>query len=278
MQAGSTSMSPALRAVFGFVAVNALAGAGSLLLFPTYTDTLFFWEIAPALSATLFGALYLGGALTVAWVTYQGAWEPARFLIPVLVSAGVAISITTLLHLDRFDPGFKLLYWLLIYVGAPILAIGFYIDQERKGASWAVTQPVAPIIRLIAVALGGLLVALGIILVIWPAPAVAYWPWPMTPLMLRVFASWFGAFGVGLLWFQIEREWTRVVHVANLMIAAAAFDLLMLLVHRSSLTTTGPALWLYCLHLALLGGLGFLMHFLQRAWVARGIATQPGMS
>lgn len=278
MQAGSTPMSLALRAVFGFVSLNALAGAGALLLFPSSTDTLFFWEIKPALSATLFGALYLGGALTVAWVTYQGAWEPARFLIPVLVSAGAAISITTLLHLDRFDPGFKLLYWLLIYVGAPILAIGFYIHQERKGASWAVAQPVAPLIRLIAVGLGGLLVALGILLLIWPAPAVAGWPWPMTPLMLRVFASWFGAFGVGLLWFQVEREWTRVVHVANLMIAAAALDLLMLLVHRANLTTTGPALWLYCTHLALLGGLGLLMHALQRAWMVRGVAAQPGTS
>lgn len=276
MQMSTTPMSPVMRAVFGFVALNAFAGALSLLLFPNHTQTLFFWEIKPALNAALFGALYLGGAVAVAWVTVQGAWEPARFLIPVLVAAGVLISITTLLHLDRFEPGVKLLYWLVIYVGAPLLAVWFYVDQERKGATWAVTQPVAPATRYLAVILGSLLVVLGIALLMGPERAIASWPWPMTPLMLRIFASWFGAFGVGLLWFGVEREWSRLRNVANLMIAAAGLDLLMLYVHRADLTARGPILWLYCVHLALLGGAGLLMHWLQRNSVHRHPAEQSG--
>lgn len=276
MPMSTTPMSPVMRAVFGFVALNAFAGALSLLLFPNHTQTLFFWEIKPALNAALFGALYLGGAVAVAWVTVQGAWEPARFLIPVLVAAGVLISITTLLHLDRFEPGVKLLYWLVIYVGAPLLAVWFYIDQERKGATWDVTQPVAPVTRYLAVILGSLLVVLGIALLMGPERAIAYWPWPMTPLMLRIFASWFGAFGVGLLWFGVEREWSRLRNVANLMIAAAGLDLLMLYVHRANLTASGPILWLYCVHLALLGGAGLLMHWLQRNSAPRRPAEQSG--
>ncbi len=89
-----TPMSPLMKFVFWFVAANALAGALSLMLLPGHTATLFFWEINPALNASLFGALYFGGAVVVALVTYQGRWEAARFLIPVPGDGG---------HLDRAD-------------------------------------------------------------------------------------------------------------------------------------------------------------------------------
>lgn len=174
MHSTDKPMSLVMRVTFWLVALNALAGAVSLLFFPTRTDAFFFWEIKPALNAALFGALYLGGAVVVAWVAYQGAWEPARFLIPVLVTAGFLISVITLLHLDRFVPGIKLTYWLVIYVGAPLLALAFYVQHERGGANWAVSQPIMPATRIIAMTLGGLLVVLGVILLIWPEGAIAY--------------------------------------------------------------------------------------------------------
>jgi len=270
---GDRPMSSLMKLAFWFVAVNALAGAGSLIFFPADTARLFFWEIKPPINAALFGALYLGGAAAVALITYRGRWEPARFLIPILVSAGALISITTLLHLDLFTPGSRLAYWLVIYVGAPMLALLFYVHHERSGSSWAVYRPVTPATRSLAIAVGAILVLLGILVLIRPDPVVAQWPWPITPLMVRIFASWFAAFGVGLLWFWVERDWERVRHVADLMIAAAGLDLLMVLVHRQDLTTTGPSLWLYCFHLALFGLLGLLMLWLQRRASARPSAN-----
>ncbi|MEZ4709706.1 MAG: hypothetical protein R3A44_21030 [Caldilineaceae bacterium] len=253
------------KVIFWFVAVNALAGAGSLILLPGQTDALFFWPIKPPINAGLFGALYLGGALMVGWLTYRGAWEPSRFLIPVLVSAGIFISATTWIHLDKFTPGFKLWYWLVIYVGAPLLALGIYIQQERKGANWRVTEPVTPAVLRTALVVGGLLVLLGIGLIIAPAYVVSQWPWPTSPLMVRIFASWFSAFGVGLLWFGVDREWRRLQYVATLMIAASIFDLAMVVVHRNDLNPVGVNLWIYCFHLALFGVLGVFMHWQQRS-------------
>jgi hypothetical protein len=257
-------MSAPMKIAFWFIAANALAGALSLILFPTRTDTLFFWTIRPAINAALFGALYLGGAAIVAWVAYRGVWEPARFLIPVLVSAGVLISVTTLLHVDRFEPGLKLLYWLAIYIGAPLLALLFYVQHERGGANWTATEPLRPATRRIALGLGGILVFAGVAVLIWPAGVVANWPWPTTPLMVRIFASWFSAFGVGLLWFGVDPDWGRLRHVADLMIAASALDLLMVLIHRGDLAGGGVSLWVYCFHLAAFGLLGLLLHWLQR--------------
>jgi hypothetical protein len=260
----NTPMTLFTKIVFWFVAINALAGAGSLILLPGYTDTLFFWTIAPPLNAALFGALYLGGAVAVGWLAYGGEWEPARFLIPVLVSAGIFITVTTWLHLDKFAPGFKLFYWLVVYIAAPLLALLIYYLQERGGANWAVTRPVRPVTRSLAIVVGALLIGLGIGVILWPDVVISNWPWPTSPLMVRIFAAWFSAFGVGLLWFWVERDWNRLQYVANLMIAAAALDLIFAFVHYNNLTSTGLSFWLFCFHLAAFGLLGLLLHWLQR--------------
>ena len=110
MKTTDRPMSTLMKVVFWFVAANALVGACSLIFLPADTARLFFWEIKPPINAALFGALYLGGAAVVALVTYRARWEQARFLIPILVSAGALIGITTLLHLDRFSPGPRLVY------------------------------------------------------------------------------------------------------------------------------------------------------------------------
>lgn len=262
-QVQRTKLSWWARFVYGFVAVNAFAGAFILILFPAHTDSLFFWTIRPPINAGLFGALYLGGAAAVGYATWRNMWEPARFLVPILVTAGVLISGVTFLHLDSFTPGVRLVYWLVVYVGAPLLAALIYFDQERRGANWRVAVPVRPITRSIATITGALVVVAGVLLIIRPETAVAQWPWPTGPLMVRIFAAWFAAFGAGLLWFQVERDWRRLHHVPNLMVAAAGMDLLMVLLHRPRLTGPAISFWLYCGHLILFGLIGLLLHGLQ---------------
>jgi hypothetical protein len=263
----STPMSLLTKVIFWFVAANALAGALSLILFSNQTNNFFFWEIKPPINAALFGALYLSGALMVGWLTYRGRWEAARFLIPVLVSAGFFISLTTLIHLERFSQDLKLGYWLFIYIGAPILALMLHIHQERRGASWTITTPVTRATRAVAVITGVIVLAAGAVLFLSPASAIPYWPWATSPLMVRTFASWFGAFGIGLVWFMVERDWARLQNIANLMIAASALDLVMIFLHREDLSDNGASLGIYCFHLIAFGLIGVLMHWLQRTSV-----------
>jgi hypothetical protein len=271
-------MSPLMRVAFWFVAINALVGGLLLLLFPGRTETLFFWTIRPPISAALFGALYLGGAVAVAAVTRRSLWEPARFLVPILVAAGILLTLTTFLHLDTFHGGISLAYWLVIYIVAPLLAILFYVQHERDGANWAVTgQPITPATRLVAIVTGVLLLLFGAVTLARPELIIAVWPWEISVLMVRVFGSWFSAFGVGLLWVLVERDWTRMVMVANLMIAAAGLDLLMTFIHRDDLKPEPLKVWLFCLHLAAFGFLGLLMHWLQRRG-RKVIAAETGLS
>jgi hypothetical protein len=251
------------RLVFWFIGLNALAGAVSLLCFPSSTGSLFFWSITPPLNAALFGALYLSGGVAVCWCVVRRDWERARALVPVLVVAGLLISGVTLLHLDRFNPGLRLGYWLFVYIGAPLLAAAMFIKQDYYGASWAVTRPLTTATRRLAVSTGALLLTAGVFLLLWPAPAVAYWPWPTSALMTRIFAAWFSAFGVGLLWFLVERDWRRLALLATLLIAAAGLDLAVLVAHWENLASAGPRVWLYVAHLLGLALVGGLMHWLQ---------------
>lgn len=260
----STPLSPVARLIFGFVALNALLGAAALLLFPSQTDTLFFWTITPPINAALLGALYAGGAVVVGWVTVRGVWESARFLIPVLVTAGAFISLTTLMHTDRFVPGIKLIYWLIVYIGAPLLAMGIYIHQERLGANWDIAQPLHPLTRTLALIVGGIILIAGLVIFAFPATFAPSWAWPMSPLMLRIFAAWFSAFGAGLLWFRVDPDWTRLRPLAILMIVASVLDLAMIFLHRQHLTATPLIVAIYCAHLVLFGGIGLLMFWLQR--------------
>jgi hypothetical protein len=277
MPSQNTPLSRFARLIFWFVAVNALVGAVSLIVFPSQTDTLFFWEIKPPINAALFGALYLGGAVTVAYVSYRGIWEESRFLVPILVTAGFFISLTTLIHVDRFTPGIKLAYWLFIYVGAPLLALFIYVYHERRGANWTIHEPVRPATRLLAVITGAVVLLLGMLLLIRPDLALDFWPWNVTPLMIRIFASWFNAFGVGLLWFYFDRDWTRLRLISYLMMTAAALDLIMIFLHRADWKSTNLNVWVYCFHLIAFGAVGFVMVWLQRkvGMVASDAIVQP---
>jgi hypothetical protein len=266
MSSKETLMSPLVRAVFLFVAVNALVGAISLMVFPNQTETLFFWKITPALSATMFGALYLGGAVAVTHAVWRRYWETARYLVPVLVAAGILLTLTTLLHLDRFTPGIRLAYWLIIYIGAPLLALAFWWYYEiRQQANWDVVgQAVTPLTRLLALVTGAGLVLFGVVAFVRPDLVIAVWPWPISPLMVRVFAAWFTAFAPGLFLFWWERDWNRLYPIASLMIAAAALDLLMTVVHRADLTGSPLQVAVFCAHLAAFGLIGVAMHLAQR--------------
>jgi hypothetical protein len=264
MTSQNTPLALFAKVILWFVAVNALVGAGSLIIFPTQTDSLFFWEIRPPINAALFGALYLGGAATVAYVSYRGIWEYARFLVPILVTAGFFISLTTLMHVDRFAPGFKLVYWLVIYVGAPLLALFIYLYQERRGGNWSIEEPVLPATRRIAIITGAVVLVFGMVLLIWPNLVLDYWPWNVSPLMIRIFAAWFNAFGVGLLWFYVDRDWLRLRLIAYLMMTAAALDLIMIFLHRADWKSANLNVWVYCFHLLAFGAVGALMLWLQR--------------
>jgi hypothetical protein len=274
-------MSLPMKLVLWLVVANAYAGALSLVLSPTDTQGTFFWRIAPPINAGMFGVLYLAAGSVVLSVVRRGRWEPARFLTAMVPAFTGLMLLTTLLHLDAFDPGGELAYWLAVYVVAPVAGMVFYFQHERGGATWRVVgAPLAPETRAAAVATGAGAALFVVLAYVFPQTVAERWPWPISPLMVRVFASWLSAFAVGLLWFAVDSDWSRVRPVATLLVGAAVLMLLMLVVHREHLTPGSASAVPIGAGVAGIGLLGAFMFWRQRAapseerWRAPGV-RQP---
>lgn len=265
MNASEKPMSLLMRIIFWVVVLNAFGGALALMVFPTRTDTLFFWTITPPINATLFGALFLATGLLVAPVARRARWEPARFLTPMIVSSASLLLLTTIVHMDRFIPGPRLYYWLVIYTVAPLAVLTFYVQHERDGAHWqAAGEPIRGATRTLALITGALLAVFIVAALAAPQLFTPAWPWPMSPLMLRASVSAWSAFAAGLLWFGRERDWGRVAPVANMLIILSALALVLILIHRADLNPGAGNLWLVVAGVAALGLVGALMRWLQR--------------
>jgi hypothetical protein len=279
MRAHDKPMSPPMKLVLWLVVANAYAGALSLVLAPTDTQDTFFWRIAPPINAGMFGALYLAAGSVVLYVVRRGRWEPARFLTAMIPAFTGLMLLTTLLHRDAFDPGLELAYWLLVYVVAPVAGILFYVQHERGGATWRVVgEPLAPATRGVAVATGAGAAVFAVAAYLFPGTVAERWPWPISPLMVRVFASWVSAFAVGLLWFAVEPDWSRLRPVGALTVASAALLLLMLVVHREDLAPGAASAWLFGAGVAGVALVGVFMFWRQRVWRQRasvGGARRP---
>jgi len=265
MNSTETPISMPMKIVFWFIAFNTVLGAGSLILFPTRTITLFFWEITPPINAAIFGSFYFGGTIAVTQALLRGKWERARFTAPVLLVAGILLTVVTFVHIDKFFQDFRLYYWLIVYLAAPVLAVVFYIRQERAGGTWEVIgQPLKPATRILGVITGGLITVFGVIGLIRPEVLAEFSPWPMSALMMRIFAAWLSAFIPALLWFGREKDWQRLYPIANLMIASSVLNLVMIFVHRADLKPEAPNLVPVIGVLLAIGLLGGVMHWLQR--------------
>lgn len=258
-------MSLPLKLVLWFVVANAYAGALSLILFPTNTQSTFFWEIAPAINAAMFGVLYLAAGSLVLQTVLRGQWEPARYLVAMVPVFTGMMLLTTLLHLDKFDKGLELGYWLTVYIVASLAGIIFYLYYERGGANWqVVSEPIARSTRVAAVTTGAFAVLVAVVAYSFPNLIARSWPWTISPLMIRVFISWLSAFAVSLLWFGVDRDWGRVQPVATLLVASAVLMLLMLLLNSDDLKAGSVSVWLFGAGIILIGLLGAFMHWRQR--------------
>lgn len=133
MASNEKQLSKFMKFVFWFVVVNSSSGSLLLILFPTQTETLFFWNITPPINAMLVGAMYLVASIAVAYAAIRGTWESARLILVMGFSLSAVLLAATLMHIDRFVPGAKLYYWLFVYFIFPVLCwLRFYIGVTKK--------------------------------------------------------------------------------------------------------------------------------------------------
>lgn len=228
--------------------VLAVANGVFLYLLPSRAATDYAWEIRPPIDAAFMGAGYLAGTVATALVVFAArSWRSLRILPPALVVLSVGLLGATLLHAERFRWDYVPTWvWTVVYAGVPAVVTALWCLQERRAPRPPAADPRLRALRAASLALGGVLAAGSLALYVAPSQLADLWPWPLTPLLARVVASWYALVATALLasaW-SLRRPIEAVIPYVTLL----AWTLLLLalpMVHRGDLDGEATALGLW---------------------------------
>jgi hypothetical protein len=173
-----------------------------LFVLSEQTDRFFAWTIMPPLTAAFLGACYWASVPLVLFSSRMLTWGQARLAVPGVFVFTTLTSIATLLHADRFHftspelfPRLAAWIWLAIYVTVPPwLILVTYVQRRKPGIDPPRRFPLPTWLRGLLILQGVILILYGIVLFL--APAVLSWPWPLSPLTGRATAAWLVGIGV----------------------------------------------------------------------------------
>lgn len=165
----------------------------ALYIFPAYTNTDFAWTILPRTSALFIGAGYTAGAYFFARLLIDRKWHRVQAGFLPITAFTISMFIATLLHWDRFHHGALNFYlWTVIYAITPILVPFIWWRNQKTGITGLEDQDVrfSLFVRSALKAIGGIGIAVFVIVFLYPGLLIATTPWQLTPLTARIFAGW----------------------------------------------------------------------------------------
>jgi hypothetical protein len=231
--------------VLGGVIVPFLIVASVLLYgFPTRTDELFAWTIAPPLSAMFLACAYIGGIWFFSRVLILRAWHRVKYGFPAVVVFASLASAATFLHWDKFHFGhISFVTWVILYVTTPFLALAATVLNWRRDprVSEGRDFDVPPIARIVLAALGGLALLCGIVLFAVPTLLVGNWAWDLTPLTARIVGAILTLPGMVNVWMLVDARWTAFRWVFQAQIVSLLFIIGALVLARADLDWSTPA-------------------------------------
>jgi hypothetical protein len=182
-----------------------------LYLRPDLSGEHFAWKIQPTFTAFWIGTGYIGGAWFFASVVRARRWHEVTLGLPPVWTFVWVMLAVTLLHWERFDIHhlpFQL--WLILYVVTPVVIPALWLWNRRRDPRRPDPgETIVPVpLRAAMGAIGALLVASALWMLVFPQTAVALWAWQLTPLTARVMAGWFSLSGVGGLMLASEPRWS----------------------------------------------------------------------
>lgn len=195
------------------VSVVVLAALGTtLVLFPEQTDRYFSWPIEPPLTASVLAANYYAATLVLLLALRGWVWAPAQVVLPGGIAFSALATLATFMHLSRFNFSSDAVsakvfawVWLVAYLILPPLLVAFWPSQARAPGRDPAPDPPPRWLQIAVLAIGAVLVAVGVVLFLAPDTAAERWPWPLTPLTSRVLSAWL--LGLGLV-FAVA-AWSR---------------------------------------------------------------------
>ncbi|HEY6692656.1 MAG TPA: hypothetical protein VI006_07400 [Solirubrobacteraceae bacterium] len=241
------------RAGIWVLLVLAAANGLFLYLLPGRADTDYAWAIKPPVNAAFIGAGFLAGTLATALVLATATrWRTFSTLPPALWVLASTLLAATIIHQDRFKWDYPPTWvWALVYAGVP-LAVPLLVARQRRVADAEPrADPRLRAVRILSAIAGVPLLAGAVALFLAPVALGQHWLWPLTPLLARAVAAWYGLFATMLISCAVglRRPAEAIIPYATL----AAWSVLLLalpLLHPDDVS--GGGLWI-ALMLVLLG-------------------------
>jgi hypothetical protein len=222
--------------------VLALANGVYLYLAPSEAKTHYAWSINPPVNAAFIGAGFLAGTLATGLVLFAATrWRSFATLPPALWVLATTLLAATLVHNDKFKWSFAPTWvWLVVYAGVPFAVPVLVLLQRRVAEPEPRAAPELRAVRVLSAVCGVVLIAGAVALFVAPVSVGKHWPWPLTPLLARAVAAWYGMVGTMLAScaFGLRRRSEAVIPYATL----AAWCLLLLalpLLHAGDVDRSG---------------------------------------
>ncbi len=219
-----------------------------LFLFPDRTDDHFAWTIRPRMTPMMLGAVYLGGAYYFARAARAREWHRiAAGLVPVTVFATM-LGITTVVHWDKFDHGHVAFWlWAGLYFGAPGLVFAAWLANQRHRPPRDTGDGPLELPRPARLGIAGLAVlatATSLLLFLWPAQAISWWPWALTPLTSRVMGALF-ALGIGGFLLAADGRWSATKLLLEVEMVMLALIVVAGIASRDDFLTDRPLTYMF---------------------------------
>ena len=154
------------------------------------------------LNTRFVSALYLGGGVVILLAVFVRYAVDARIALYAFLVINVLVLVMTSVYWQEFTVDGTPWLWMTTYIVNPLLTplilatLGFRVAAEPG------RHRLTLLFHAQAIVFGGA----GILLTLAPEAAVGIWPWTLTPLLSRVYGSFFLAFAVGALLAARERR------------------------------------------------------------------------
>ena len=245
---GDDRILPLSRIVAAVVIVILILATWVLYFHPTSTATSFAWTIKPRMTPLLMGAGYGSAIYFYVRVLTERRWHRVALgFLPTTAFTWLLIS-ATILSWGKFHHGsLNFALWLWIYIVTPVLVPGVWLLNRRADPGDLETRDalIPDPVRRVLIAIGAGLVAMVVLIYVWPAGAIKVWPWTVTPLTARTIAGFTILPGVSWLVVAVDRRWSAFRITVETVIVGLVLLLVAVARAWGDFDRSNPLTWVY---------------------------------
>ena len=214
--------------------------------FPTRTEQLFAWTIAPEMTPLIMGAGYGTGVYFFYRVATIEEWHRVAPVFPGIAVFTWFMAAATFLHWENFNHSHVTFYfWTLLYIVSPVLIPGIWLINRRTDPREPGTASLEmPDVLRWGAAISGVAITLtAVVFFFVPHVMIEHWPWAVSPLTTRILLGWFVLFGVANLVVSLDRRWSAARILVHSQVIGFSLVLVGVLRAWGNFDTANPYTW-----------------------------------